>query len=91
MNLTLVPNRLPISASRLTSTNIQPGLSAITQKGTGASSTIPSATPNPLADVANWKTGGRKAPFSSMGKDDLMMWYIGGAVLLAVVLMRRKK
>lgn len=46
---------------------------------------------NPLADVANWKTGGRQAPFNLPGSGDMTWWYIGGAVLLAAVLMRRKK
>lgn len=53
--------------------------------------TLRGVRPNPLADVANWTTGGRQAPFSSMAKGDMMWWYIGGAVLLAAVIMRRKK
>jgi hypothetical protein len=53
--------------------------------------TLKGARPNPLADVANWKTGGRKSPFGSMADGDMTWWYIGGAVLLAAVLMRRKK
>jgi len=52
---------------------------------------IAGVRPNPLADVANWKTGGRQAPFNLPGSGDMTWWYIGGAVLLAAVLMRRKK
>jgi len=53
--------------------------------------TLKGARPNPLADVANWKTGGRKTAFGAMGDGTMTWWYIGGAVLLAAVLIRRKK
>jgi hypothetical protein len=56
--------------------------------------TLKGARTNPLADVANWKTGGRKTAFGAMGTmgdGNMSWWYIGGAVLLVAVLMRRKK
>lgn len=47
---------------------------------------------NPLADKANWETGGRKAAGNGNGEGGNMMWmYAGGALLVAVLLMRRKK
>lgn len=58
--------------------------------------TVAGAKPNPLADVANWQTGGRQTPsngiFGAMGQGgNMLWWYAGGALVLAVVLMRRKK
>jgi hypothetical protein len=92
---------------QLTSANVGQGLSPVAQLGTRGSSralpgqiintqaqkigTLAGVRPNPLADVANWKTGGRQAPFNLPGSGDMTWWYIGGAVLLAAVLMRRKK
>jgi len=92
---------------QLTSANVGRGRSPVAQLGTRGSSralpgqiinaqaqtigTLRGVRPNPLADVANWTTGGRQAPFSSMAKSEMLWWYVGGAVLLAAVLMRRKK
>jgi len=46
---------------------------------------------NPLSDVANWQTGGRKASDGNGGGGNMMWMYAGGALLVAVLLMRRKK
>lgn len=48
-------------------------------------------TKNPIADVPNWQTGGRQAPFTGLGQGEMKWLYLGGAALLAYVLMTRKK
>lgn len=69
----------------------KPGTPGRSQRAQAQLSTISGARPNPLSDVPNWDTGGRKAPSATDTNGDMMLWYIGGAVLLAAVLMRRKK
>jgi hypothetical protein len=52
---------------------------------------------NPLSDTANWETGGRQPVVGNgngngNGNGGNMMWmYAGGALLVAVLLMRKKK
>jgi len=55
--------------------------------------TLAGTKPNPLADKANWQTGGRKTAFgagSSTG-DPMMWYYVGGAALLLLFVMKRRK
>ena len=53
--------------------------------------TVAGAKKNPLSDVANWDTGGRQPPPMPWGATDMKWYYLGGAVLLAWVLMKRRK
>jgi len=81
------------TGSTVTRTNVQsrvqPGVVSVLEqlglKGAG------SPSPNPIADLPNWGTGGRTTSPAASGMDPAKTWmYVGAAVVLFMLFKKKK-